>query len=96
MKQVAVIERKNLQTVLQEKALGQSGVLDQSEIQSVGNILGADAILVGEVLDYGKVITPAAKLDSRRQAHCQLTRWHRVNPSRLPDAMLAWPSPQAE
>lgn len=63
MKQVEVIERKNLQTVLQEKALGQSGVLDQSEIQSVGTILGVDAILVGEVLDYGKVITPVAKLD---------------------------------
>jgi curli biogenesis system outer membrane secretion channel CsgG len=63
LKQVDVIDRKNMQTILKEKALGQSGILDQSEIQSVGKILGVDAILVGEVMDYGKIITPVAKLD---------------------------------
>jgi TolB-like protein len=62
-KQIEVIDRKNLDAILKEKALGQSGILDQSEIQSVGKILGVDAILVGEVLDYGKIITPVAKLD---------------------------------
>lgn len=63
MNRIEVVERSNLEAILQEKVLRQSGVLGDSDVQSVGDILGVDAILVGEILDYGKIITPVAKLD---------------------------------
>lgn len=63
MKRIEVIERTHLDRVLEEQALGQTGVLDGRTAARVGRILGVDAILVGEVLDYGKIITPVAKLD---------------------------------
>jgi curli biogenesis system outer membrane secretion channel CsgG len=63
MKKINVIERKHLNKILEEQALGQTGLIDESTAIKVGNILGVHAILIGEVLDYGKVITPVAKLD---------------------------------
>lgn len=63
MKSINVIERQHLNKILEEQALGQTGMLDENTAVKVGNILGVDAVLVGKVVDYGKVITPVAKLD---------------------------------
>jgi hypothetical protein len=63
MKNIDVIERTHMAKILQEQALGQTGILDSQTAAKVGTVLGVDAVLVGEVLDYGKIITPVAKLD---------------------------------
>jgi hypothetical protein len=63
MKSVDVIERQHLNRILDEQALGQTGMLDENTAVKVGSILGVDAVLVGKVVDYGKIITPVAKLD---------------------------------
>jgi curli biogenesis system outer membrane secretion channel CsgG len=63
MKNVSVIERQHLNRIIAEQALGQTGMLDEQTAIRVGGILGVDAIIVGQVVDYGKIITPVAKLD---------------------------------
>ncbi|MBN2254316.1 MAG: hypothetical protein JW736_01270 [Deltaproteobacteria bacterium] len=63
MKRISVIERKHLNKLLDEQALGQTGIVDERTAVRVGTILGVDAVLVGKVVDYGKIITPVAKLD---------------------------------
>jgi TolB-like protein len=44
-----VVERQKLETILQEQALGQTGVLDEKTAQAVGQLLGAQFLLTGEI-----------------------------------------------
>lgn len=44
-----VIERTQLDKIMEEQALGQSGALDEQTALDVGNILGVNAIVVGSV-----------------------------------------------
>ncbi len=48
----SLIERMQLEKVMKELALGMSGVIRDDQIQQVGNLLGAQAIIVGEVTNY--------------------------------------------
>lgn len=45
---VKIIERKKLQEILQEQALSQSGIIDQSQAVQVGKLAAAEKIMVGE------------------------------------------------
>jgi TolB-like protein len=47
IEQLQVIERAQLQKVLEEMALGQTGILDESTAQNVGKLLGAQTLLLG-------------------------------------------------
>lgn len=47
-----VVDRENLQTILEEQRLGLSGVIDDQTAVSVGNIMGAKAIVTGTILSY--------------------------------------------
>ncbi|MBN2522868.1 MAG: hypothetical protein JXB24_06315 [Bacteroidales bacterium] len=47
-----VIERSQLQKVLSEHNLSQSGVIDAVTAQEVGKILGVDAVIIGSVTEY--------------------------------------------
>ncbi|MFA5181787.1 MAG: FlgO family outer membrane protein [Syntrophales bacterium] len=62
-KKINVMERRQLNKILDEQKLSQSGLIDEKTVSKIGNLLGVDAILVGSIVDYGKVITPVAKLD---------------------------------
>jgi TolB-like protein len=44
-----VVERQRLEAILQEQALGQTGVLDDKTAQAVGQLLGAQFLLTGEI-----------------------------------------------
>lgn len=44
-----IIERSRLEAVLAEQAIGGSGMVDNTQAASIGEILGADAIISGEV-----------------------------------------------
>jgi TolB-like protein len=48
---VRVIERRLMQKILEEKKLGQSGVIDESSVKKVGSVLGVDAIVTGTLID---------------------------------------------
>jgi len=46
-----VIERARLNKVMEEQALGMTGVLDQSNVAQVGKVAGLDYIVLGNILD---------------------------------------------
>ncbi|GAB6138120.1 CsgG/HfaB family protein [Halanaerobaculum tunisiense] len=47
---IEVIEREELNEILAEQKLGASGIIDSSTAQDIGNILGVDYLVVGEVI----------------------------------------------
>jgi len=51
---IIVVERQRLETILAEQALGQSGVLDDEKAQKVGQVLGAQYIINGEITLAGQ------------------------------------------
>lgn len=44
-----VVERQKLEMILQEQALGQTGLIDQKTAQAVGQLAGAQYLLTGEI-----------------------------------------------
>jgi TolB-like protein len=57
-----VIERSQLDKVLKQQALGQSGVVDEKTATAVGHVLGADAVLIGSITQDEKKISMDARL----------------------------------
>jgi curli biogenesis system outer membrane secretion channel CsgG len=47
-----IIERENLQNILREMQLGQSGLVDVKSAQTVGKMRGIDTFIMGNVLKY--------------------------------------------
>ncbi|MFN3966464.1 MAG: CsgG/HfaB family protein [Endomicrobiia bacterium] len=47
---VTVVERSQLENIIKEQDLGQSGRLDTSTIKKIGKILGVDALIMGTVI----------------------------------------------
>ena len=51
-----IVDRENMQLILEEQKLGLSGVLDEETAVSVGELIGAQAIVSGAILSYGENI----------------------------------------
>jgi len=47
---ITVVERSQLDNILKEQDLGQSGRLDATTIKKIGKILGVDALIMGTVI----------------------------------------------
>lgn len=47
-----VVDRENLDRIMQEQRLSLSGVVDEQTATRVGNLIGAQALLIGDVTDY--------------------------------------------
>lgn len=47
-----VVDRENLERILAEQRLSLSGVVDEQTAVRVGNLMGAQAVLMGTVVDY--------------------------------------------
>ncbi len=50
-----VVDRENIERILEEQRLSLSGVVDEQTAVRVGNLMGAQAILMGTVLNYSEV-----------------------------------------
>jgi len=46
---LSVVERQKLESIMREQALAQSGILDEKSGQAVGQLLGAEYLLTGEI-----------------------------------------------
>jgi TolB-like protein len=57
-----VVERRQLMKVLSEQKLTMSGLLDSKAMESVGKILGIDAIVTGSITDLGNDIKANARM----------------------------------
>ena len=49
-----IVERDNLELILEEQRMSLSGIVDEGTAVEVGNLLGAKAIITGTVLSYGE------------------------------------------
>ena len=49
---VKVVDRENIQKILDEQRLGMSGVVDEKTAVSAGKLMGAQAVLMGTLIDY--------------------------------------------
>lgn len=58
----SMVERGLLQQVTREHALTQTGILDLSQAQEIGKLVGADAIITGSLSDIGNEIKANARL----------------------------------
>lgn len=47
-----IVDRENLQMIMDEQTLGMSGVLDEETVVSAGEIIGAQAIVTGTIISY--------------------------------------------
>jgi len=47
-----IVDRENMERILEEQRLGLSGVVDEQTAVRVGNLMGAKAVLMGEVVEY--------------------------------------------
>ncbi len=60
--QFEVVERRQLMKVLSEQKLTMSGLLDAKAMESVGKILGIEAIVTGSIADLGNNVKVNARL----------------------------------
>lgn len=49
---LSVVDRENIQRILDEQRLGMSGVVDEQTAVSAGKLMGAQAVLMGTLIDY--------------------------------------------
>jgi len=49
-----IVDRDNLQTIVDEQQLGLSGIIDEQTAVTVGELIGAKAIITGTVLSYNE------------------------------------------
>lgn len=52
---IRVVDRENFDRILEEQRLALSGVVDDATAVRVGNLIGAKAVLFGDVVDYREV-----------------------------------------
>ena len=52
-----IIERENLQSILREMQLGQTGIVDVQAAQTVKKMKGIDTFIMGDVLNYSSKMT---------------------------------------
>ncbi len=57
-----VVDRTNVDKLMQEVALGQTGVIDESSAKEAGKALGADLIIVGNFQKFGNQVRISAKI----------------------------------
>lgn len=61
-----IIERENLQSILKEMQLSQTGLVDIKTAQSVGKMRGIDTFIMGDVLHFSTKYTDAPSLSQVR------------------------------
>lgn len=54
---IKIVDRDNIERILKEQHLALSGVLDEESVVQVGNLLGAQAVLLGDVVEYEESIS---------------------------------------
>lgn len=52
---ISVVDRDNIQKILDEQKLGMSGVVDEASAVSAGKLMGAQAVLMGTVIAFQEI-----------------------------------------
>jgi len=82
-----IIERENLQSILKEMQLGQTGLVDIDTAKRVGKMRGIDTFILGDVLhfsskgkNYPSSNTVRVQIDTRTESNPAFERWRIVHP----------------
>ncbi len=82
-----IIERENLQSILREMQLGQTGLVDMKAAQNVGKMRGIDTFIMGDVLHYSSKLTDNPSMsqakvliDEEEVTNPDFTTWALMNP----------------
>lgn len=82
-----IIERENLQSILKEMQLSQTGLVDIKTAQSVGKMRGIDTFIMGDVLHFSTKYTDSPSLnqvkvlvDEEDVRNPEFSDWLMVNP----------------
>jgi len=77
-----IFERENLQSILKEMHLGQSGLVDMDTARKVGKVRGIDTFILGDVLhfsskskNYPSKNTVKVQIDTRTEDNPAFERW---------------------
>ena len=87
-----IIERENLQSILKEMQLSQTGLVDIKTAQSVGKMRGIDTFIMGDVLHFSTKYTDAPSLNQVRV----LVNEEEVRNPEFSDWLMLNPKPSAE
>lgn len=87
-----IIERENLQSILREMQLGQTGLVDIKAAQNVGKMRGIDTFIMGDVLQYSARMTDAPSVSQVRVlvseeevSNPDFMTWFMMNPKPTPE-----------
>ncbi len=61
-KMFTVIERRQLEAILQEQTLGQTGLLDEQSAAEVGQVLGVDMLVTGTIISVADTLEVTARI----------------------------------
>ncbi|HUT70646.1 MAG TPA: CsgG/HfaB family protein [Desulfatiglandales bacterium] len=82
-----IVERENLQSILKEMQLGQTGLVDLDTAKTVGKIGGIDTFILGDVLhfsskstNYPSKNTVRVQVDSRLEENPAFKEWQFLHP----------------
>jgi tetratricopeptide (TPR) repeat protein len=87
-----IIERENLQSILREMQLGQTGLVDMKAAQNVGKMRGIDTFIMGDVLHYSAKTTDTPSIS---QVKVLVDEEDVRNPD-FQDWLIMHPKPSAE
>ena len=94
-----IIERENLQSILREMQLGQTGIVDIKAAQSVGKMRGIDTFIMGDVLHYSARTTNTPSIsqvkvlvDEEDVRNPDFSDWLIMNPKPTADDLKSAPT----
>lgn len=58
---ISVVDRENMERILEEQRLGMSGMVDEGSAVNAGKLLGAQAVVMGTVNSYQEITGPLRK-----------------------------------
>jgi tetratricopeptide (TPR) repeat protein len=87
-----IIERENLQSILREMQLGQTGLVDIKAAQNVGKMRGIDTFIMGDVLHYSAKTTDIPSISQVKV----LVNEEDVRNPEFSDWLIMHPQPKTE
>ena len=93
-----IIERENLQSILREMQLGQTGLVDIKTAQSMGKMRGIDTFIMGDVLQFSTTYTDSPSIGQAKVLvneedvpNPEFSDWRMLNPKPSKEELASAP-----
>jgi len=80
---IKVVDRENIERILAEQRLGLSGVVDEATAVQAGKLMGAQAVLMGTMIDYREENGPLKRSTKGAYQSYQLKVPDPMNPGKM-------------